>query len=427
MTPTDRILTVSQLTEELRETLETRFSEVWVSGEISNLRQQQSGHCYFTLKDAGAQLTAVVFRREAMRLRFALRNGLEVAAFGRISVYPPRGNYQLICSFITETGSGRLQQKFEELKRRLGEEGLFDRERKKPIPRLPRSIAIITSPTGAAIRDFISILRRRKWHGRVTVLPVRVQGVEAAPEIVSAIADAQAANRFDLLVVARGGGSLEDLWPFNEEPVVRALAACRIPTISAIGHEIDFALTDFAADARAETPSAAAELISSNYIDACQRLERSGRDLARAVMEHFVRRSAKVELLQSRLKAVSPQARLERAYLHLDDVAARLQLAVDNRLRDANYRLERLGSRLAAVSPKHAVQLSRQRVEQLGLRLLNASPEKVLKRGFTMIKDQEGRIVPHKSALGDSTSVNIIFADGEVPARLAEGQQELPF
>lgn len=427
MTPIDRILTVSQLTEELRETLETRFSEVWVSGEISNLRQQQSGHCYFTLKDAGAQLTAVVFRREAMRLRFALRNGLEVAAFGRISVYPPRGNYQLICSFITETGSGRLQQKFEELKRRLGEEGLFDRERKKPIPRLPRSIAIITSPTGAAIRDFISILRRRKWHGRVTVLPVRVQGVEAAPEIVSAIADAQAANRFDLLVVARGGGSLEDLWPFNEEPVVRALAACRIPTISAIGHEIDFALTDFAADARAETPSAAAELISSNYIDACQRLERSGRDLARAVMEHFVRRSAKVELLQSRLKAVSPQARLERAYLRLDDVAARLQLAVDNRLRDANYRLERLGSRLAAVSPKHAVQLSRQRVEQLGLRLLNASPEKVLKRGFTMIKDQEGRIVPHKSALGDSTSVNIIFADGEVPARLAEGQQELPF
>jgi exodeoxyribonuclease VII large subunit len=252
------IYTVTALTREIKSLLESTFPVVSLRGEISNLRQQQSGHVYFSLKDSGASISCVCFRNDANRLGVRLRDGLQIVGVGRVAVYEPRGNYQVIFRTIQEDGVGRLQQAFLELKQKLEAEGLFDKARKQPLPRLARTIAFVTSDSGAALRDFISILRRRDWQGRLIVIPARVQGQEAAPEIVRGIQLANAEQLCDLLVIGRGGGSLEDLWPFNEESVARAVAASAIPVISAVGHETDFTLSDFAADFRAETPSAAA-------------------------------------------------------------------------------------------------------------------------------------------------------------------------
>ncbi len=245
------ILTVGQLTAEIKDVLESTFAEVWVSGEISNLSRPQSGHCYLTLKDQDAQLRAVLWRTAASRVRFDLDDGLEVICHGRLDLYPPRGSYQLVIDQILPKGLGALELALRKLRERLAAEGLFDAARKRPLPRFPRQIAIVTSPTGAALRDFLEVLRRR-WRGTdVLVLPARVQGEGAAAEIAAAIAVAnRLARPIDVLVVARGGGSLEDLWAFNEEAVVRAIDASRIPVVSAIGHEIDVTLADLVADVR---------------------------------------------------------------------------------------------------------------------------------------------------------------------------------
>jgi exodeoxyribonuclease VII large subunit len=238
---------------------------------------------YFSLKDAGAQLSAVMFRGDAARQDVKLRDGVQVLVYGEISVYEARGNYQLIVRAVIEDGVGRLQREFEALKRRLAEEGLFAAENKIAIPPMPRTVGVITSPTGAAVQDFVRILIRRGWRGQVVVLPAKVQGEGAAAELVEmlrvACDPAECGVVFDLLVIGRGGGSLEDLWAFNEEPLVRAVAACPLPIISAVGHEIDFTLCDFAADVRVETPSAAAELISSGFVSAAERVERAAEDL----------------------------------------------------------------------------------------------------------------------------------------------------
>ncbi|MFO7724466.1 MAG: exodeoxyribonuclease VII large subunit, partial [Oceanipulchritudo sp.] len=262
---TEACYSVTALTREIKALLETAYPVVRIRGEISNLRRQASGHVYFSLKDAGASISCVCFRNDAMRLPLRLRDGLQVLGSGRLAVYEPRGNYQVIFRTLEEDGVGRLQQAFLELKEKLGAEGLFDKSRKKPLPRLPGTIAFVTSASGAALRDFISILERRRWGGRLIVIPARVQGTGAAAEIVRGIETANRESLCDLLVIGRGGGSLEDLWPFNEESLARAVAASRIPLISAVGHETDFTLSDFAADLRAETPSAAAEWITSAW------------------------------------------------------------------------------------------------------------------------------------------------------------------
>jgi exodeoxyribonuclease VII large subunit len=269
----EHVLQVSQLTRLIKGQLEGQFKQVWVQGEVSNLRRQSSGHVYFSLKDAGSQLPCVLFGRDAQRQSFQLEDGMELLLFGDLSVFEPHGRYQLITKIAIQSGEGRLQIEFERLKKKLAEEGLFDASSKKNIPILPRRIAVITSPSGAAVRDFLRILRRREYGGEVVLFPARVQGKGAAEEVTAMLKHAAASKGFDLIVITRGGGSIEDLWAFNEELLARAVAACPLPVISAIGHEIDTVLTDYAADQRAETPSAAAELISSLYLDAKQRLE----------------------------------------------------------------------------------------------------------------------------------------------------------
>jgi len=246
-----RIQTVTEFTRRVKEVLKGGLPPGWVRGEVSNLRAQASGHVYFSLKDAGAQLACVLFRGDAQRQSVALRDGLQVLAYGEVDVYEARGQYQFITRALIEHGAGRLQQELEQLKQRLATEGLFAAERKQPLPLLPRTIGFITSPTGAAVQDFIRILQRRGWTGRLVVLPAKVQGEGAAAELVAMLHTAEALGIFDLLVIGRGGGSIEDLWAFNEEPLVRAVAACAVPIISAVGHEIDYTLCDFAADVRA--------------------------------------------------------------------------------------------------------------------------------------------------------------------------------
>src|SRR5690348_15397886 len=261
--PADEILTVTQLSAQLKGVMEENFPSVWVAGEISNYSQPQSGHCYFTLKDDGAQLRAVMWRNTAARLKLALHDGIDVVCRGRLDLYPPRGSYQLVVDELQPKGMGALELALRQRREKLAAEGLFDRERKRRLPTFPRRIGVVTSPTGAAIRDFLQVMHRR-WRGvDVLVFPARVQGDGAAEEIVAGIrAASKVQPKIDVLVVTRGGGSLEDLWCFNEEAVVRAIAASKVPTVSAVGHEIDVTLSDLAADVRALTPSEAAERIA---------------------------------------------------------------------------------------------------------------------------------------------------------------------
>ena len=276
--PEIRVLTVTQLTRKIRNLLELKIGAVTLEGEISNLRRQNSGHVYFTLKDAGAQVSCVLFRGDAKRVRIDLKDGIEIQLKGEISVYEPRGQYQIIGRSVQAVGQGALQVKFDALKQKLHSEGLFDQDTKLPIPRFPRTICLVTSPTGAAVRDMLNILARRAPWVRVLIWPVRVQGDSAAAEIAHAVTrlgDSAAIGLppIDTIVVTRGGGSLEDLWPFNEEIVARAIHACPIPIVSAVGHEIDFSISDFTADLRAPTPSAAAELIVPDAGELSARLE----------------------------------------------------------------------------------------------------------------------------------------------------------
>ena len=294
------IYTVSALTREVRDRLETYFSLVWVSGEVSNLRQPLSGHYYFTLKDAGAQLRAVLFKGSHQHMRFKPQEGSQFLCRGRLTVYEPRGEYQLVVDYLEPLGLGALAQAFEVLKTRLKDEGLFAPELKKPLPFLPKKIALVTSPTGAAVRDFLRLLRQRFPNVEVLIYPVKVQGAEAAGEIARALDDLAAYPGVEVIVLARGGGSLEDLWPFNEEVVARAIHRCQTPVVSAVGHEVDFTIADFVADKRAPTPSAAVELVAPDKAELKRRLARLGaalagtlarrRDLARQHLSLMARR-----------------------------------------------------------------------------------------------------------------------------------------
>lgn len=411
--PVNEVLSVSGLTELLREAIEPEFAQVWVQGEVSNFRRQDSGHCYFSLKDEGAQIPCVLFRREAAMLEFPLGNGVKLAAFGRISIYAPRGTYQLICQLALPTGRGSLAEQFEKLRRKLEAEGLFNPERKLPLPSLPRSVGIITSPTGAALRDFLSILARRGWRGRVVVLPARVQGAEAAGEIADRVRLAGESGLFDVLVLARGGGSLEDLWPFNEEEVARAVAACPIPTISGIGHETDFTLCDFAASRRAETPSGAAELLSSLRLDAQDRVDGCAEEM-RDLLDSFIERMrARLALGASKLAVASPVRRIERENLRLDDLSGQLRHHFTNQLRDRREHLHRIEARAATSGPERTLELVRQKLAQIALRLDSVSPQSVLKRGFAMVSREDGSLVQDTSAMFTGEKLHLCMRDGE--------------
>lgn len=439
--PPAQVLSVSELTHRVKDLLEERFPSVWVEGEVSNLRSPSSGHVYFTLKDANAQLAVVLFRGVAAKVGFKLGDGLQVIAFGDLGVYEKSGQYQLVARQLLPKGLGALQLAFEELKQRLAKEGLFDSARKRPIPALPQRIGLITSPTGAAVRDFLNVIGRRFPNVHIVINPVRVQGDGAAQEIAAAIDEFNAlhashALTLDVLVVTRGGGSLEDLWAFNEEVVARALARSQIPTISAVGHEIDFTISDFVADLRAPTPSAAAELVVKAKDEFARQLEqyqsRLQRDLRLRLAEVRQRFSdlaasyvfrRPTEIIRQYQQQVDDYGhRLTRAAgAVLDAQRARVGAAGDKfkllspRTRLANWR-QTLGShdrRLQGAWTQHQ-QAARHQLGQVGAKLELLSPNATLQRGYSItLIPETGRIVRSISHVKPGTTISTKVLDGD--------------
>lgn len=411
------ILTVSGLSRAIKGLIENSLPELWLRGEVSNLRLQASGHAYFSLKDEHSQVSCAFFRADLSRCRVRLQDGLQILAWGRVSVYEPRGVYQFIVRHALPDGLGRLQAEFERLKQKLQAEGLFDPAKRRPLPPLPLRVAFVTSPTGAAIRDFISVLRRRGWPGHLTVVPARVQGNGAAAEIVAGLQQAASLEGVQLIVVGRGGGSLEDLWPFNEEVVARAVAASPIPVISAVGHEIDFTLSDFAADLRAETPSSAAELISSRVLKQKEWIA-GARDRLNAAAAAGAREfRQRIDLLAKDLQRLSPQSRLEQAWMRTDDLRHRLLAAFQGTVERRHRRYQEMALRFRSVDPRRTMDLSRERLHHLSIRLRGASPHSVLQRGFAMVMTEDGSVVPRRQAIPPNSSLRLSFADGEVKVR----------
>ncbi len=346
-----KIYTVSEFTSEVRALLEDSFSGIWVEGEVSNFRTPSSGHMYFTLKDPDSQIQVVMFRTANRQLRFQPRDGLAILVYGQLSVYEPRGQYQIVVEYMEPKGLGALQLAFEQLKERLQAEGLFDDARKRPIPMLPRRIGVITSPTGAAIRDILQVLRRRFAGVDVLIHPVTVQGDQAAPEIVEAIRELNRRGGLDVLIVARGGGSIEDLWAFNEEIVARAIADSKIPVISAVGHEIDYTIADFVADLRAPTPSAAAELVVSKQDELAQRLDDLQARMTGVIRSTLHALVVRLAGLHRHLRLLSPMERIRMQRRHLMELWKDLTGWAERRLAVLNGQLQAAAGKLDALSP----------------------------------------------------------------------------
>ncbi|CBE67412.1 MAG: exodeoxyribonuclease VII large subunit [Candidatus Methylomirabilis oxygeniifera] len=346
-----KIYTVSDLTTEIRATLEGSFAGIWVEGELSNFHRHSSGHMYFSLKDEGSQIRVVMFRTANRQLRFQPKDGLVLLVYGELSVYERRGEYQLVAEYMEPKGLGALQLAFEQLKQRLQAEGLFDDARKRPIPLLPRRIGVVTSPTGAAVRDILHVLRRRFAGVDVLICPVAVQGDQAAPEIVEALGELNRRGGLDVVIVARGGGSIEDLQAFNEESVARAIAASRIPVISAIGHEIDYTIADFVADLRAPTPSAAAELVIARQDELLQRLDDLGSRMAGVIRSRLHGLGVRISGLERHLRLLNPIEQIRMQRRSLTERWKALTALADRRLTMLHGELKAAVGKLDALSP----------------------------------------------------------------------------
>jgi exodeoxyribonuclease VII large subunit len=431
------ILTVSELSEQIKIVLEDSFFDIWVAGEISNLRTPASGHAYLTLKDEHSQIRAVLFKMQRRYVRFDPKDGMLVVARGRISLYEPRGEYQLVIDYMDPKGIGALQIAFEQLKGRLAQEGLFDGSRKRPLPTLPRCLGIVTSPTGAVIRDMLQILRRRFVNLHVCVYPVRVQGDGAAEEIAQGI---EVLNRYpgiDVIIVARGGGSLEDLWAFNEETVARAIHVSKVPVISAVGHEIDYTIADFVADVRAPTPSAAAELVIPNKSELHADLQAMAQRLERGMRHRLEALRTRLEACQQRRVLKDPWAPLHTIEQHLDELNARLVRAIHARLHLAQEALERTEAAIAHLNPLMQVGLlharlialeqrliaaqgrqashAREELERLTSTLQALSPLAVLARGYSICRHQaDGRVIREAQAAAPGMQVDITLWQGSL-------------
>lgn len=437
------VLTVSQLNGRARVLLEDVFAQVWVEGELSNLAKPASGHVYFTLKDGQAQVRCALFRQNALRVRQALRDGLAVRVRGKVSLFEGRGDYQLILDSVEPAGDGALRLAFEALKTKLAAEGLFASERKLPLPAHPQRIGIVSSPTGAVIRDIISVFRRRAPQVALTLIPTAVQGREATSQIVRALALADAQG-FDALILARGGGSLEDLWCFNEEAVARAVDACVTPIVSAVGHETDVSIADFVADVRAPTPSAAAELLAPHSADLRQRLEGLRQRLLLRMRDRLQREAACLESLTRRLR--HPGERLLQQSQRVDDLEQRLARAIDRRLCVGHERLARLETRLAAQHPGRTLNLLRQRLEHLANRLPRAmndslkgrrqrlaglgqtlnvvSPLATLGRGYSILLDEHGHAIRSASQTHPGQRLQARLGEGRLLVRVEDNHLE---
>ena len=437
-----RVFSVSEVTKAVRGVIESAFDEVWIEGEVSNFRQQASGHQYFTLKDAAAQLSCVLFARGgAWRKTVALQDGMLVQARGKLTVYEARGQYQLNVSLAQAAGAGLLQAKFEALKRKLAAEGLFDADRKRELPQFPRTVGIVTSPTGAALRDMLNVLARRAPWLRVIVSPARVQGEGAAAEIARALDDlnqiaARGIAPVDVIVLARGGGSIEDLWEFNDESLARAIAASALPVVSAVGHEIDFTIADFVADLRAPTPSAAAELIVADTAELLRMLAERSAFLHR-------RAAAAVESLRLHLGGLlrsalfrEPARRIEQAAQRVDVADQSLRRAAESHMAEIRQRLDALGSRIRHHRPDQILALHRQkmgsvaaalaerfhqrlrhekdRLARVGDMLRLLSPEHTIGRGYTITTTADGKVIRSTADAASGSELHTRLRDGNV-------------
>lgn len=431
-----RIFKPAQLNALAKDLLESQFSQIWLEGEVSNLSRPASGHLYFTLKDASAQIRCAMFRNRAMYLPAALKDGQQILVRARLTLYEARGDYQLSVESAEPAGQGALQLAFEQLKARLDAEGLFHHDRKRPLPSVPKRLALITSPRGAALHDVLTVLSRRFPLLPVELWPVPVQGAEAAAQITAALQSAIGSGRYDAILLTRGGGSLEDLWPFNDEALVRLAAASPVAIVSAIGHEIDFSLLDFAADLRAATPSAAAELLSPSSAELQNRLEQYRRKLTDAALAHLQRAAQRNDLAQMRLQALNPRQKLTNGRQNLQALITGLHHALQSRLNESVQTLRLTAHRLEQASPKTVIRLHRHNLSALHQRLqrgmqvdlnsrlmrlksagaqLNAlSPLATLDRGYSILRDDQQRIIHSVQQASAGQNLSATLADGEL-------------
>ena len=437
--PSPKVYKVTELTKEIQNILEDRFDFVWVEGEISNFSAPASGHFYMVLKDKKTQIRAVMFRLQARYLKFRPENGMHVLVQGRVGVYPPRGEYQIILDYMEPMGVGALALAFEQLKKKLAAEGVFDEDIKKPLPFLPQRVAVITSPSGAAIQDFLKIIRRRFSNIEITIVPVRVQGDGACSDMVNALERVNRELDVDVIVLTRGGGSLEDLWAFNEEDLALAIRRSHIPVVSAVGHEIDLTISDLAADFRAPTPSAAAELLVIEKESLLDRLDEIRARLLSGISQEIRKSVQDLNRLTNRLK--DPRKRLDETWMRLDDIRSRIGRLIDLAIRDRRNKIGAEEHTLRAYSPMNRVsaigqQLNFQttslsrvmasliRDRQLSLsslekRMSDLSPLSILKRGYSIT-----RKLPEKNVLKDTSGVEkedrvqVLLAEGELTCRI---------
>ena len=428
-----KVLSVSELTTQIRALLEKQIGQIWVGGEVTNLRSQSSGHMYFTLKDAAAQLSCVLFSREKVPHRELLADGQKVLLQGDVTVYEARGQYQFIVRAVELQGVGALQIAFEKLKQKLATAGLFAPERKRPLPRFPKRIGLVTSPTGAAVHDVLHVIKRRNPALEIILVPCRVQGDGAANEIAGAV---RLLNEFstsggpstpvDLILVTRGGGSLEDLWAFNEEAVAQAIFESRLPVVSAVGHEIDFTIADFVADVRAATPSAAAEIITEDVfasrsfvIEAPLRLQQLARRRLARDLEYFA-------ALAGRLSRLHPRRRLNESLQRLDDLQTGLLRGLKSAVRSRRLMLENLTGRFSRARPSQTLKARRESLRQLERRLNSLGPEQVLARGYSITTDAtSGKVLRDAARVKAGQNLRTRLARGEVISR-AEPRQSAP-
>ena len=441
--PAREVYTVSSLNREARRIIEGQLGVVWVEGEISGLARPGSGHLYWRMKDESAQLRCAMFRSQNRLLNFRPDDGQHVLARGRVSIYEPRGEYQLVVEYLEEVGEGLLRRRFEELKLKLAAEGLFDAERKRDKPELPRRIGVVTSPSGAAVRDIVTVLARRFPSIPVLIYPTPVQGAGAAEEIASALELADRRAECDLLILARGGGSLEDLWAFNEEAVARAMAAVSIPIVSGVGHEVDFTIADFVADVRAPTPSGAAELAAPDRTQWSAGVVSLGERLHRAIGQRLADPANRLAVLGHRLRQSHPGVRLRHSQQRLDELETRYRLSLARSLRERRSQLAESAARLRGASPagriarleerlrfvsrslaravRAALQGRRERLSLARRTLESVSPLATLQRGYAIVTARgDAGIVTDAGAAPAGTAIDIRLARGELAATVDE-------
>jgi exodeoxyribonuclease VII large subunit len=438
--PEARVYSPAELNQEVRLHLEAGFPRLWLQAEISNLARPPSGHLYFTLKDSKAQIRCALFRGNAAQLGFRPENGQQVLVRGRLGLYEPRGDYQLIADAMLEAGAGALQQAFEALKKKLQAEGLFDENRKKPLPQWPQRIAIITSPSGAAVRDIVKVLGQRWPRARVRIYPSQVQGESAPAELVRAIGAVEAQRFADVIIIGRGGGSLEDLWAFNDEQLARSIAAAGTPVVSAVGHETDFTIADFVADLRAPTPSAAAAAVTPDGPALRLQLKRLDQQLGRAMNVSLDRQAQSIDYLGRRLHNQHPGKRLSELKQRSSELERRLRSSTVQALRNRQQPLSNLEVRLQSRHPARQIdrldealkrqtmllerstrRLIEQRSECLATlvrALNNVSPLTVLERGYAVVRDSSGTALTQKNQLSKGIKINILMSTFEVEAEV---------